>query len=259
MSNRHMFIPDTQVHDGVPLEHLEAAGKAILEYRPDVIIHVGDHWDMPSLNSYEKPGSKYFHDKSYKKDIDSGKEGMEKLLGPLNRYNESRLRNRKKPYLPRKVFLHGNHEYRIVRALHQQPVLEGSIGFQDFELEEMGWEVYPYQRIVEIDGVWYSHNFVNQDSLMKSVIGGTIENKLQKIGNSFSMGHQQTFQFGSRHNAIGSTHMGMVWGSFYMHSEDYLGEQGNNSVHGIMIKNEVKDGFYCPMMLSLDYLLKRFK
>jgi len=256
---RHIFIPDTQVQPGVPMEHLDAAGKAIMEYRPDVVVHIGDHWDMPSLNSYEKSGSKFFHDKSYKADIEAGKEGMERLLGPLNRYNERRIRNRKKPYQPRLVFLTGNHEYRIARAVHNDPVLEDTIGYHDLELEEMGWEVYPYQRIVDVDGVWYCHNFVNQDSLKKSVLGGTIENKLQKIGNSFSMGHQQTFQFGSRHNAIGQTHMGLVWGTFYMHEEEYLGEQGNNSVHGIMVKNEVKDGFYCPMMLSLDYLLNEFK
>lgn len=255
---RHLFLPDTQVHKGVPMDHLEAAGNAILEYRPDTVIHIGDHWDMPSLNSYEKAGSKYFHDKSYKDDVEAGLEGMERFLGPLNRYNERRLRNRKRPYTPRMVFTMGNHEYRINRAIWNNPVLEGSIGLGDLHLEQMGFEVYPYQRIVEIDGVYYSHNFVNQDSLKKTVIGGTIENKLQKIGNSFTMGHQQTFQYGSRHNAVGKTHMGLVWGTFYMHNEDYLGEQGNHAIHGIMLKNQVQDGFYCPCMLSLDYLLEKF-
>ena len=51
---RHIFIPDTQVKTGTPTEHLIAAGNYIASKRPDVIIHAGDHWDMPSLSSYEK-------------------------------------------------------------------------------------------------------------------------------------------------------------------------------------------------------------
>ena len=61
-------IPDTQVKKGVPIDHLLYAGKYIAEKKPDVIVHIGDHWDMPSLSSYDK-GKKSFEGRRYKDDI----------------------------------------------------------------------------------------------------------------------------------------------------------------------------------------------
>jgi len=41
---KHFIIPDTQVKPDVPINHLEAAGNYIIEKQPDVIVHLGDHW-----------------------------------------------------------------------------------------------------------------------------------------------------------------------------------------------------------------------
>ena len=48
------MIPDTQVKPGVNTDHLEWAGHYAVKMKPDVIVHIGDHWDMPSLSSYDK-------------------------------------------------------------------------------------------------------------------------------------------------------------------------------------------------------------
>jgi len=256
MSNRrHILIPDTQVKPGVPLDHIKATGNLIVDMQPDVVVMIGDWWDMPSLNSYEKPGSKYFHDKTYRDDIESGLTAMEHLLSPLWNHQSRSRKNRKRRYNPRLVFTLGNHEYRIDRAIHDDPRLEGTISTEDFQLKKLGWEVYRFLDIVKIDNILYSHYFVNPDSLKKNPIGGTIENKLQKIGHSFSQGHQQIYQFGMRHDGLGTPKIGLVWGTFYAHDEEYLGPQGNARFNGVMVKNEVRDGFYCPMPLSMEYLL----
>ena len=47
-------IPDCQIKEGVPTEHLEWAGQYIADKKPDVIVNIGDFWDMPSLSSYDK-------------------------------------------------------------------------------------------------------------------------------------------------------------------------------------------------------------
>jgi len=44
----HLVIPDTQAKPGAPTKHLEWIGRYILDRRPDVVVHLGDHWDMPS-------------------------------------------------------------------------------------------------------------------------------------------------------------------------------------------------------------------
>ena len=80
---RILVIPDCQVKEGVPLQHLEWAGKAICDYMPDVVINIGDFADMPSLSTHDVKGSKYFEGLRYKKDVEVVKEAMKKLLEPL--------------------------------------------------------------------------------------------------------------------------------------------------------------------------------
>ena len=244
----HVFIPDTQVRAGVNTDHLVAAGNYIAAHQPDVVICAGDWWDMPSLSRYEQRGSKYFEGKRYRKDIEAGNEAMSRFLTAL-RADPS--------YQPRLVFLMGNHEYRIERAIEADPVMnEGVIGYDDLHLGD--WEVVPYREIIEIDGILYSHFFQNPQSLMRGVLGGSIDNRLNKIKRSFTMGHQQTLLWGCQYTATGHRIIGCVAGAFYSHQEEYQGPQGNNYWRGIVYKHQVRKGEYDPMMLSLDYLKREW-
>lgn len=255
----HMFIPDPQCKPGVPLDHLEAAGNYALEHKPDVIVNIGDHWDMPSLSQYEQRGSKYFEGKTYRDDIEAGKEGMRRLLGPIWNYNKKHSRWKKRKYEPRIVLTLGNHENRIERALNQDPRLEGTIGLESFDLNGFGVEWYNFLEIVEIDGILYSHYFIHPDANTGNPLSGTIENRMRAIGQSFSQGHQQRLQYGIRYTATGKPVQGLVCGSFYQHNEGYMGPQANNQhFRGIVYKHEVKDGAYDPMMVSLNFLMENY-
>src|SRR6056297_2298896 len=92
---RHMVIPDTQVKPGDSTEHLGWAGKYAVATKPDVIVHIGDHWDMPSLSSYDK-GKKSFEGRRYTADIDAGNAAMDVFMAPILAEQE-RLRRNKKP------------------------------------------------------------------------------------------------------------------------------------------------------------------
>lgn len=244
---RHIFLPDTQVRPGVPTDHLEAAGNYIAEKRPDVVISALDHWDMPSLSSYETPGSAYFEGKRVAADIEAGNEGMERLLRPIAK---ARIR-------PRMIATLGNHEHRITRAINKDPKLDGILGYHLLNLRR--WEVFPFLTPVDVDGILYCHYFVNPQSLKKNVLAGSIDNRLNKIKQSFTMGHQQTRMFGSQYTLQGKEIMGLVAGAFYQHDEDYMGPQGNHYWRGIVVKNEVHDGRYDPCFVSLDYLLRNYR
>lgn len=54
MATRIAVLPDTQVKDDVPTEHLEWAGKYLSEKKPDVIVMIGDWWhddnQYPNVN-----------------------------------------------------------------------------------------------------------------------------------------------------------------------------------------------------------------
>ena len=143
----HVFIPDTQVKPGVSTTHLVAAAKYIAARQPAVIVCAGDWWDMPSLSRYEQRGSVYFEGKRYYKDIVAGNDAMEMFLNTLVEHAPA-------SYRPRKVFLMGNHEDRIRRAVEADPVqLEGVIGNEDLALES--WEVVPFLQPIQIDGILY--------------------------------------------------------------------------------------------------------
>lgn len=210
---------------------------------------------MASLSEYDK-GKKSFEGRRYKADIEAGHEGMEALLGPLQIYNKRMARNKKQQYKPRMVFLLGNHEQRILRAIEKDPTLEGTIGYEDFKLAEYGWEVHGFLDAVDIDGVYYSHYFYNP--MTGKPYGGKASTRLNNIGFSFTMGHQQGKDIAEKHLANGKTLRGLVVGSFYQHDEDYKGPQGNHHFRGCIMKHEVKDGDYCLMELSLDYLMREW-
>ncbi|MFN9898134.1 MAG: metallophosphoesterase, partial [bacterium] len=95
-----LVIPDCQIKEGVPTDHLTWAGKAIVDYRPDVVVNIGDFSDMPSLSTHDIKGSKYFEGLRYKKDVEVAKEAMQKLLSPLREFQQRQKRNKEKLYKP---------------------------------------------------------------------------------------------------------------------------------------------------------------
>ena len=44
----HLMIPDTQCKPNIDMSYLSWVGQYIVEKRPEVIVHIGDHADMPS-------------------------------------------------------------------------------------------------------------------------------------------------------------------------------------------------------------------
>lgn len=241
----HLIIPDTQCRPDVPLEHLVWAGRYIKEIQPDVVVHLGDHWDFPSLSSYEKPGSKWFEGKRVLADIEAGNQGMELLEEGMSGFQPKQ-----------KILIRGNHEDRLTRALNDQPRLEGLVGFDKFNDVALGWEVVPFLEVKSIDDIWYSHYFANP--LTGKPYGGMPETMLKSIGHSFTMGHRQGRREASRYLADGSEQRALIVGSYYQHTEDYLGAQGNHHWRGLIVKREVRNGTYDMMEVSLRYLKARF-
>ena len=246
------YIPDAQIIPGCDTSHIEAAGIYASDKRPDVIVVGGDWWDMQSLCSYDK-GKKCFEGRRYLDDIEAGKRAMDLFLCPIRR-KQDKLRRKGKVWEPRLVFTLGNHEQRIERAVEVQPELEGTIGYGDFGLEEMGFEVYGFLDRVTIGGIVFSHYFTS------GVMGRCIPNAklgLQRLHMSFVMGHNQKWDIATDTRADGSRITGIFGGIFYTHTFDYLGPQGNDNWAGIWMLHEVDNGQFDHMMVSVGYLKSR--
>lgn len=251
---RHLIIPDTQVKPGVPLEHMDWAGQAIVEYKPDVIIVIGDFWDMHSLSSHDVPGSILMEGTRIVDDIMAGNAAWRRLFAPMEKEMARRTRGKRRKWTPERHFLFGNHEHRLTRALAQEPKWLGVIDLE--MLETPGFERHEFLKIVEIDKIKYCHYFPNP--LSGRPIGGTIPNRLNHIGSSFVQGHQQGFLYASKQYPDHVKH-GIVCGRFYQHTEDYRpADVQRVEWNGIVVLNEVENGNFDLMPLSMSYLERKY-
>lgn len=251
---RHLVIPDTQCKPGNSVEHLTWAGKYAVDMKPDVIVHLGDHWDMPSLSVYDI-GKKSFEGRAYVDDIQAGKEGMEAFLAPIRAEQQRLIRNKEKRWNPRLVFCMGNHEERIQRAVETDRKLEGLMSYDALELDKFGWEVYDYLEVVVVDGIAYSHFFTS------GVMGRPVASAkalIVKKMMSCVMGHVQDRDIAYARRADGKSVTGIFGGIYYPHDEGYLNAQTNRSWRGIWVFNEVNDGSFDELPVSLNYLKEKY-
>ena len=251
---RILIIPDCQVKEGVPIEHLTWAGKAIVDYKPDVVVNMGDFADMPSLSSHDKAGSKYFEGLRYKKDVEAAREAMRHLLAPLQERQALQKKNKEKVYKPRMIMLLGNHENRIDRAINNNPMLEGMLSTKDLGYEE-SWEVYPFLQPVFIGGVGFNHYWpvgvMGRPASSPAVI-------INKLHMSCVAGHQQGKQIAYGKRADGKALCAIIAGSYYLHDEHYMDQLSNRHWRGLVVLNDVKDGGFDEMLLSIEYLQRKY-
>ena len=250
---RHLYIPDCQVKPGNKTDHLRWAGQYAAEKKPDVIVLAGDFADMESLSSFDV-GKKSFEGRSYKADIKASKDAMATLLWPI-RAEQRRLRvNKQKQWKPRMVLTLGNHEHRITRAIDEDRKLDGLIKIADLQYEE-DWEVVPFLEPIVIDGIAYCHYFTS------GVMGrpvGTARMLINKKHMSCIAGHQQGRDVAYGTRGDGRPIMSIIAGSFYQHEEGYLNHQTNRHFRGLVMLNEVDDGAFDEMFISMNYLRVKY-
>lgn len=252
---KHAYIPDVQVKPGHSVEFLTHIGSYLVEKQPDVIICGGDFADMPSLSSYDV-GKKSFEGRRYKADIEATHSAMEALLGPIKEFNRKAIKNHEKRYNPRMVLTLGNHEHRIDRVVNGDAKLDGTIGIQDLKYEEFGWEVYPFLDPVVIDDIAYCHYFVT-GTAGRPCPNATVQ--LSKKHMSCIAGHQQGLQINTGYRADGKRLTSIIAGSCYEHDEDYMGPQGNKHWRGILMLNDVNQGEFDLMPVSLKFLREKYE
>ena len=241
-----LVIADTQAKSEEDLEYLLWIGKYIADKKPDIIVHIGDHFDMPSLSSYDKGTSKIEGKRLYK-DIEAGVEGFKLLNLELEKH---------KDYHPRKVFCLGNHEERLDRYVNEHPELQGTLGTDKLPFAKYGWEVHPFLKPVEIEGIFFVHYLANPMS--GKPYGGSAMNILKTVGRSFVVGHKQCLDIAIRPTIDGKQQLGIVNGACYDHFESYKGFTGNNHFRGLTVLHECSDGFAVPMFVSLDYMKEKY-
>jgi len=264
----HLVIPDPHAKPGVNNNRFEWAANFALKHRPDVIIQLGDWADMPSLSSYDK-GKKTFEGRRYLKDIKAGRDAYERFMAPINEHNRKHydsldpnkrvLGDRRAEYHPRLIALGGNHDQgRIDRVMEMHSEMDGLLSVDDLGAKEFGWEYVPFKESIKIDGINYSHFFPS--GVMGRPIGGEhpASTLLAKMHQSVTVGHLHLRDFSERTRADGKKICGLMSGCYFDHKEEWAGAAQKLWWAGLILCNDIKDGYYDPHFYRLSTLKKEY-
>lgn len=249
----HLVIPDPHAHPDHDNTRADLIGKLIVDLKPDVVVNLGDMWDMASMSGYDR-GKKSFQGRQYKKDIDAGLDFDERMWEPI------RKAKKKRPYA---YFFEGNHEHRLKKLLDLQPELEGTVGFNDLDLKRNYDKVIEYQGqtpgMMNIDGINYAHYMIS--GVMGRPIGGEhpAYSLISKEFCSCTVGHLHTVDYAVRTNANGKKLHGLVAGVYQDYNSDWAGEVNKLWWRGLVIKRNVEGGDYDPTFVSLEALKKEYQ
>lgn len=248
----HLVIPDVHCRPEQTNERADLLARLITDVSPDVVINMGDQSDFPSLSSYER-GQRAFVGRTYAADVNSHLEFQARLWDPVKA---------RKKKMPRRVFLEGNHEYRIERALDLSPELTNTISFDDLQIKEYYNDIVRYEGKtpgqIEVDGVTYAHYFV------AGVSGRPLSGEhhayqlLAKQHASCTAAHSHLADYATRTVANGRKIHGLVAGCFLDYSLDWAGETNKLWWKGVVLKHNVEDGNYDPEFISLARLQKEY-
>jgi len=207
---------------------------------------------MPSLSGYDK-GKKSFQGRTYQADIHAHQDFQARLWDTVRAA---------KKRLPRSIYLVGNHEERIRKAINVQPELEGAIGLHDLELEHWYDTVVPYDGntpgIITVDGISYAHYFTS--GVMGKAIGGANPARalLKAQHTSCTSGHLHLADWAVETSAHGKKIMGMFCGVFQDYRSDWAGGSNDLWWRGVIVKRDVHDGCYDPEFISIERLKREY-
>ena len=241
-------IGDLQVKQGISLDYIHHVGHYIARKKPDIIVQIGDWFDHAALSSYDR-GTLSAEGRRLSEDLKAGN----KSIAIIDSYIKS-VPN----YNPRRVVTLGNHEDRKQRFVNETPALQGFLGDHLYDFEQYGWEVHPFLKPCTIEGISFVHYVVAVNT--GRALGNALAGRLEKVGTSFVMGHQQTFAYHERSLQLtGDMQLALVVGACYEHDEDYKGVQGNHHFRGCVMLYEVDKGYAMHKKVTLRHMKELYE
>jgi len=239
------FYPDAHCMPGHDTQPVKAIARWFADEGVDIVVNIGDFNDMASLSSYSK-GTVEMEGSRLAEELEYSKEMIGLFHDEMGGHN------------PHMIMTLGNHENRLHRLEGNDPQMQGAFGDDPFGYEEAGYWVYPYLDIVKINGVAFSHAFVNPTSLMGSIQGGSADIRLKNIGFPHIAGHQHgPLIHGQRMLGDGSPLSTLIIGCAHTESHDYWG-RGRDVYRGAAVLRNVRDGSYDPDIRKLNNIMETY-
>lgn len=237
-----LVIGDSHARHDVPNDRYTLLGRFAAKLRPDVIVDIGDWFDMPSLSSYDV-GKACFEGRRYWRDIAAGIDAQERFQRELDRA---------KGYVPYKLRTLGNHENRIGKVADIDPRFHGLIGTPDLCSAHYGWDEAAFLEVRRVGGVAFSHYFTS--GVMGRAIGGETPARMVILKQHVSavQGHSHLFDYAERTDPSGKRLCAAHAGCYFEHKEDYAGPANLMWRRGLLVLRNVVDGCFDPDWWSFD-------
>lgn len=234
------------------MEHLVWTARQFAEKDCDIVVQIGDFGEWGSLGQFDSKVRKAISGASVQDDLDSVNKGLDML----------EVTWEKMGWQPkRKVFLHGNHEYRIDRFLWENPELAGLINHDKTDFKPYGWEVYPFLKVVYIEDVAFSHFFPRGPTgkaLQQKHGAPDAKTQVKRAMRSTVAGHSPGLDT-CMISCDDRMYRGVILGSSYLHDPAYQGYQGTNYWRGVLIFHNMKDGMFNISEYPLENLRWKFE
>lgn len=244
---KHLIIGDSHAHPDYSNDRFTWLGRLIHDVKPDVVINIGDLADMASLCFHSKPLE--LEGARYKKDCEAAQDAQERIFHELRKH---------KKRLPRFVWTLGNHDIRAQRFVEANPVFEGHVRNEDIGYGNYPWEIIPFLKTIDIDGISYSHYFTS--GVMGRPVGGTHPawTVIKKRNLSSTFGHSHVLDY-KVDRTPGRSLMGLAVGHFTDYEAGYAGPANDMWSKGIAICHNVSDGLYDFEWVSMERLKSAYR
>lgn len=253
---RTLVIPDTHTRpEQKQLDHFHALGAFIKKEKPEHIVWIGDHWDLPSIfydKRAKRPDMQEFRIKSEGRrlwsDIEAGKSTFDIVQKAIQRT---------KGYNPEQDFCEGNHEFELRKFFDSNPVIENPARDKDrtilsrHAIEEFvqgrGVNFHPYLSPVLYNDVVFSHCFMTPGS-KNAVQINTAHTRLFRY--SHVWGHTHTWGYRQEKDTFGEKIFWLCSGMFA--HPDYC---GRGQWSGVTMLEHLSPGECDVNQISVERLL----
>jgi predicted phosphodiesterase len=242
----HLVIGDSHAHPEVARDHYRWLGRMVADLEPEVVIDIGDWFDMDSLNPYDK-GKKCFEGRRYWRDIEAGLEAQELYREGLDGYV---------PQVQGRTT--GNHENRSVKILQYEPALADLVGPQDRKSAEYGWQEIPFLEPFTVDGVSYVHYY--EGTASQRAISGVVPARavLLKKHVSSVFGHSHRLGYFEENDGHGRRICVLNTGCYFPQHAQYAGKDNDLWRRGIAVLHDVHNGEFDLDWTSYDWIRRRY-
>ena len=256
-----LILPDQHVQHNQNLRRFDALGNLIDQRRPDYVVNMGDMGEFQCLYGISGKRSWTFKEETeieVESDLCEISIAHNKLFGVYKKTCEKARKNRKKLKPLRRVLCYGNHDIRALLFYKFNQNKTNRKIDELFDPRDFYDEIYAYQVPVEIEGILFSHNFVNGTSTASTV------DTIAKLAAGSAVGaHSHKGECSLSYNAVGRPTFALQPGWFYDPEDprpDWVGAQGGGSWwNGVTYLHGVDgSGYFDPEFIGINRLLKEY-